>query len=411
MSNLLIQEVPLMVLPTLATKIGLNEAMFLQQLHYWSERSQHEYDGHKWVYNTVPDWCRQFPFWSERTLARILAKLEKLELVLVGNYNNKGFDRTKWYAVNYEKVAELEQDKPPVPPSNGSPGSSSRKDAETSVQLDGTEKAIEKAPENSSVQTENVGGSIILPNWQDEENQGLRDSAVGGSTILPKWQDEEPRGSAGNLASAADIIGSMNLPDCHNPSCQSDSAILPTCHDPSCQNGSIHHDNLARPIPENNNRDNDRDFSQRTTTTLRTSQLPMEEPSKPGKLDLLLLSAADYGLSETTLRQYVRQYGETLLLKEADLLKKLIEQKKPIQNPAGWLHAALEGQYEDTRANYEKIQQAKKDAAEAKNKALLERYAQQDEEERRKHSHGIPADSPFYEVWKKHLRGGEAAQA
>ena len=137
----------------------------------------------------------------------------------------------------------------------------------------------------------------------------------------------------------------------------------------------------------------------------------MEEPSKPGKLDLLLLSAADYGLSETTLRQYVRQYGETLLLKEADLLKKLIEQKKPIQNPAGWLHAALEGQYEDTRANYEKIQQAKKDAAEAKNKALLERYAQQDEEERRKHSHGIPADSPFYEVWKKHLRGGEAAQA
>jgi len=34
MSNLLIQEVPLMVLPTLATKIGLNEAMFLQQLHY-----------------------------------------------------------------------------------------------------------------------------------------------------------------------------------------------------------------------------------------------------------------------------------------------------------------------------------------------------------------------------------------
>ena len=99
------------------------------------------------------------------------------------------------------------------------------------------------------------------------------------------------------------------------------------------------------------------------------------------------------------------------MLKEADLLKKLIEQKKPIQNPAGWLHAALEGQYEDTRANYEKIQQAKKDAAEAKNKALLERYAQQDEEERRKRSQDIPADSPFYEVWKKHLRGGEAAQA
>ena len=30
----------MMLLPTLATKIGLNEAMFLQQLHYWIDRSK-----------------------------------------------------------------------------------------------------------------------------------------------------------------------------------------------------------------------------------------------------------------------------------------------------------------------------------------------------------------------------------
>ena len=35
MSNLLINESPLQVLPTLATYIGLNEAIFLQQVHYW----------------------------------------------------------------------------------------------------------------------------------------------------------------------------------------------------------------------------------------------------------------------------------------------------------------------------------------------------------------------------------------
>ena len=60
MSNLLIQEVPLMVLPTLATKIGLNEAMFLQQLHYWIDRSKHEMEGHRWIYNTIEDWCNPF---------------------------------------------------------------------------------------------------------------------------------------------------------------------------------------------------------------------------------------------------------------------------------------------------------------------------------------------------------------
>ena len=35
MSRLLINENPLQVLPTLAVKIGLNEAMILQQMHYW----------------------------------------------------------------------------------------------------------------------------------------------------------------------------------------------------------------------------------------------------------------------------------------------------------------------------------------------------------------------------------------
>lgn len=388
MSNLLIQEVPLMVLPTLATKIGLNEAMFLQQLHYWSERSQHEFDGHKWVYNTVPDWCKQFPFWSERTLARILAKLERLGLVLVGNYNQKGFDRTKWYAVNYEKVAELEQEKP-----SGS-GDFDRP----------SEK--KKAADAGNIY-EKVDGSIILTNWQDEENQGLQDSAVGGSTILSKWQDEEVRGFAGNPASAAEVIDGMNLPDCHHPSCQNDSAITSACQFPSCQNDSIHYDSLARPIPENNNRD----FSKRTTTTRRTSQLPMEEPPKPGKLDLLLMSASDYGLSETTLRQYVRQYGEKLVLKETNLLKKLLEQKKPIQNPAGWLRCALEEQYEDTWANYEKIRQEKEARAEAMNRAREEYFARKDEEERKKSSVNIDPSSPFYEMWKSHGKGGGAVQS
>ena len=97
-----------MVLPTLATKIGLNEAMFLQQLHYWVERSKHVMEGRKWIYNTVDDWCKQFPFWSRRTLTRIIANLEKRMLIVAANYNRKGFDHTKWYTVNYEHLAELE---------------------------------------------------------------------------------------------------------------------------------------------------------------------------------------------------------------------------------------------------------------------------------------------------------------
>ena len=35
MNNLLIDDYPILVLPKLATEIGLNEAIVLQQIHYW----------------------------------------------------------------------------------------------------------------------------------------------------------------------------------------------------------------------------------------------------------------------------------------------------------------------------------------------------------------------------------------
>ena len=35
MSKLLISENLVMIIPTLAVKIGLNEAIVLQQIHYW----------------------------------------------------------------------------------------------------------------------------------------------------------------------------------------------------------------------------------------------------------------------------------------------------------------------------------------------------------------------------------------
>lgn len=104
MSRLLIYEEPLLVLPGLAVEIGLNEALFLQQVHYWIQKSKHEYDGKKWVYNTYDGWAEQFPFWSVRTLQRIVSSLEKKELLITGNYNKIAIDKTKWYTIDYQKL-------------------------------------------------------------------------------------------------------------------------------------------------------------------------------------------------------------------------------------------------------------------------------------------------------------------
>lgn len=104
MNNLLIDDYPILVLPKLATEIGLNEAIVLQQTHYWLKKSNHNYDGRRWIYNSYKEWEQHFPFWSNATIRRIISSLEKQELLFVGKYNKAGFDNTKWYSIDYLKL-------------------------------------------------------------------------------------------------------------------------------------------------------------------------------------------------------------------------------------------------------------------------------------------------------------------
>jgi DnaD/phage-associated family protein len=101
MSKLLLDEQPLVILPQLAVKVGLNEAIVLQQFHYWLEKSTNVHDGFKWIYNTYAQWQEQFPWWSESTLRRTITKLEKSGVIIAGNYNKMKIDNTKWYRIDY----------------------------------------------------------------------------------------------------------------------------------------------------------------------------------------------------------------------------------------------------------------------------------------------------------------------
>jgi hypothetical protein len=110
MNKLLIDDYPIQVLPKLAEEIGLNEAIFLQQLHYWlNGKSAKHIDGKKWIYNTFENWQEQFPFWSVSTVKRTINALSQRNLILRGNYNRAGFDKTVWYSINYEEVNRVNQ--------------------------------------------------------------------------------------------------------------------------------------------------------------------------------------------------------------------------------------------------------------------------------------------------------------
>lgn len=133
----------------------------------------------------------------------------------------------------------------------------------------------------------------------------------------------------------------------------------------------------------------------------------MEQSAESGKVNLLLLSAPSYGISENVLRKYLHEFGEGLVLKEFGLLQKLLQQKKPIQNPAGWLRSALEEQYADTGADFEKIQQEQKAAAEARNQARKEYYERQLREEQEKDQTEVDKSNPFYGYFLRHCKKDE----
>jgi ribosomal protein L12E/L44/L45/RPP1/RPP2 len=108
--SLLIEEPPMQVLPSLAAAIGLEEALFLQQLHYWLQgpnRRQHL--GYQWIYNTYEEWLEQFPFWTYQTLQRTVTSLEEMRLIIAKPLDKAKWERRKWYTVDYEAVDLLSE--------------------------------------------------------------------------------------------------------------------------------------------------------------------------------------------------------------------------------------------------------------------------------------------------------------
>lgn len=101
-NKLLFDESPLVIQPTLAKAIGLNEAIILQQIHYWLKKSK---DG--WVYNTYDEWKEQFPFFSEATIKRTITKLKKSGVLIVSQNKKSTWDRVNHYKIDYETMNSL----------------------------------------------------------------------------------------------------------------------------------------------------------------------------------------------------------------------------------------------------------------------------------------------------------------
>ncbi len=111
-SRLLFNEEPITINRLGARVLGLNEAIVVQQIHYWLEinrkAQKNFYENRYWTYNTYEQWTTEnFNFWSKRTVQRIFKKLFDSKILLKGNFNKKGYDQTVWVTIDYDKLDEI----------------------------------------------------------------------------------------------------------------------------------------------------------------------------------------------------------------------------------------------------------------------------------------------------------------
>lgn len=109
--SLFISKNILIVDSDLANMLGINKAVILQQIHYWTEKNEelgrNLKDGHYWVYNTFESWGKQFKWIGVRTIKKLIKELEDDGYLITGTFNKSSFDHTKWYRINYDKVDVL----------------------------------------------------------------------------------------------------------------------------------------------------------------------------------------------------------------------------------------------------------------------------------------------------------------
>ena len=104
MTSLLITEYPMMFYPSLAKEIGVNEAIFFQELHYWLMDSKKVKNGKKWVCMTYDEIQERLNFFSLNTIKKIIKKLSASNLILIDNFNESKMEKTTWYTINYKSL-------------------------------------------------------------------------------------------------------------------------------------------------------------------------------------------------------------------------------------------------------------------------------------------------------------------
>lgn len=97
--------------PFLAQKIGLNEAMFINNFYLWCSPAKDNpnkrtyFDGRYWINVSLNELKYIFPFMSISSIRRCLDRLISLNLIVKDNFNLTVFEKKLWYALTDHGLA------------------------------------------------------------------------------------------------------------------------------------------------------------------------------------------------------------------------------------------------------------------------------------------------------------------
>lgn len=192
--SLLFKFRPLVINPELAKRIGLNEAIVLQQVSYWLNETDSgvEHDGRRWIYNTLEQWADQFPFWSQDTVKRAITSLKKQGILIIEKLSSDRLNHTNYYTINYQASALIEEGKMHQSDrakctelDEGKMHQSKRADCPDVTYTNNTYTTQQTTAETTTGEPENL--PAVLPKAKRKKQD---DNAVLGD--LPDWIPVEP---------------------------------------------------------------------------------------------------------------------------------------------------------------------------------------------------------------------------
>ena len=86
----------------IAKLYGIEEAIIIKNFEFWLAKNKangkHLYENRTWTYNSVKAFGDLFPYMSDSKIRRTLDNLVEKGVLLKGNFNQSGYDRTLWYS-------------------------------------------------------------------------------------------------------------------------------------------------------------------------------------------------------------------------------------------------------------------------------------------------------------------------